>query len=84
MAIELLPPSPIECSGLVGFLAAPCLPEIGFGMLRSIWGLGYMTEALIASVNEYWIAAPDGIPSLEEHRKDVLIATTDIANDACK
>lgn len=43
-----------------------------------------MTEAVSGFVDAFWMEYPVGFPGVEEDKRDTLVATTDVANEACK
>ena len=67
---------------VIGICGAHNLPEVGYLWNQSVWGHGYATEALRAFVEAYWKTFPEGFPSLEEDKKDFLLAYSHEENSA--
>lgn len=64
----------------IGLCGGHKLPEIGYMLDPSIWGLGYATEAVEGFLEAYWEMFPEGFPGLEGEEKDYLMAVSDKIN----
>lgn len=71
--------NPSRVCGIIGYNQSDDRMELGYIMHPDIWGKGYATEALQASLKAWW-EGYDGV-RLSGRMKDELYATTHTGND---